>query len=561
MERKLLTLFAFMAITFTFAQFKHNRVYSTFDNIKLAKTDTFNNGADSSGGFTHYGRFFNNNYNSEWKSWKGWSLSNMKDTITPGFGNQFSSITGSGVSGTSNFMVGNGNGAYIKLDSATNVSGAYFTNNTYTALEMKEGSSFSKKFGGLSGDDPDYFMVKVYSYLGGLVVDSAKLYLADYRDVDNSKDYILKDWMYLDFNGDYSVDIKVDSLAFKFESTDTGQYGINTPLYFCMDDFNAASSSNYDNFGWYDSQYKVVHEMNGDSFYNGSDNAGGIISDFLFFPNTYNSSWGSWNGWSYSNMLDDTTPGSGNQYSAINDQYSEFFVAGGQETEIRAPYLTDSDWGNNPLWKTNNWSIEFWVTNTSYSYLDMLNGSGFSKKFGGEDGNDPDYFRLVVSYLDDKDSLIRLDSFYLADYRFTDNSKDYILKDWIEIKSNQGDQDNSFHKVKFKLESSDVGQYGMNTPAFFCFSYNFFVWGDINEKDGLQTIQLYPNPVLNELTVKSEETIENLSFYGMDGKQIENESFFYGQSAKVNTRDLVSGIYFVRVQTDKGIGTKKFIKQ
>ena len=46
MERKIITLLAIIAASFTFAQFPHTRVYSTFDNLPLTQSDTFNNGAD-----------------------------------------------------------------------------------------------------------------------------------------------------------------------------------------------------------------------------------------------------------------------------------------------------------------------------------------------------------------------------------------------------------------------------------------------------------------------------------------------------------------------------------
>ncbi|MFT6745218.1 MAG: hypothetical protein ACJAR8_001779, partial [Bacteroidia bacterium] len=182
-----------------FAQIDHQRVYSTFDNLPLAKADTFNNGADSSLGFNHYGRFWNNTYFS-WGGFSGWALSNMTDTVTAGFTNQYSAITGSGVSGTRNYMVSTGIGAYIKLDETQTISGAYFTNSTYAARDMEQGSGFSKKFGGTDGNDEDFFRVIISSYLADEFVDSTIFYLADYRFADNSKDYILKDWRYVDFN-------------------------------------------------------------------------------------------------------------------------------------------------------------------------------------------------------------------------------------------------------------------------------------------------------------------------------------------------------------------------
>src|SRR5262249_54870122 len=55
-----------------------------------------------------------------------------------------------------------------------------------------------------------------------------------------------------------------------------------------------------------------------ESFYNGSDLAGGFVSEGAFFNNNYNPTFGSWSGWSYSNITDVTTPGFMNQYSAYN---------------------------------------------------------------------------------------------------------------------------------------------------------------------------------------------------------------------------------------------------
>ena len=213
-----------------------------------------------------------------------WALSNMTDTLTPGYTNQYSAIAGHGVSYTDNYMVSYGN-TYIKMDLPTDVSGAYFTNNTYAYLDMKNGSGFTKKFGGENGNDPDYFRVKFYSYLADNLVDSCELYLADFRFEDNAKDYVLDDWLYVDFNNDVELDIKIDSIAIKYESSDMGEFGINTPKYLCMDDFNAISSAEV-------MPESIVFEE--DTFYNGSDAAGGFMVSHMFFPNEYNQNWGSW---------------------------------------------------------------------------------------------------------------------------------------------------------------------------------------------------------------------------------------------------------------------------
>jgi hypothetical protein len=547
MERKIITFLALVATTICFAQFKHTRVYSTFDNLPLEKSDTFNNGADRSGGFSHYGRYFPNTYDTTWKSWGGWSLSNMTDDSTAGFENQYSAKPGHGVSQTVNYAVASGR-TYIKLDSAIDLSGAYFTNSTYSYLDMKNGSGFSKKFGGPSGNDSDYFRLIIRCYNAGVEASSVEFYLADFRDSDNSKDYILDDWTFVDFNNDLKKDIKTDSIAFFYESSDVGMWGMNTPATFCMDDFNGSAELS--------SYYVPFLKIPKDTFYNGADMAGGFQAGQYFFANSYNSTWNSWSGWSYSTMQDDSTAGFENQFSCI-DGSSHFYVAGGEQNEIRSVYLgKDSN-----TFSTYNKNLIFTVNNSTYAYLDMLNGSSFSKKFGGIDGTDPDYFRLLVSFVNSKNELVKKDTIYLADYRFENSEDDYILKDYAVLFDAKASS-LEFHKMVFKLESSDNGTWGMNTPAFFCMYVGIRIPGGISDPREMETLRLYPNPVQNELSVVAETSIKSVAVFSVSGKLIsETRNIIASKNTLVETHNLTPGIYFVRVQTEKGIATKKFIKQ
>jgi hypothetical protein len=375
--------------------------------------------------------------------------------------------------------------------------------------------------------------------------------LADFRFADNSKDYIVKDWTFVDFNNDLTNDIEIDSISFRYEGSDVGEFGLNTPRYICMDDFNALSS-----VGNVSPEIDIVS----DTFYNGSDNAGGLSAGYLFFNNNYNADWNSWSGWSLSSKLDDTTAGFGNQFSCINTSRANFYVAGGQRTEIRSPYLEDYE---NILYKTMApapWAVSFSITNSTYAALDMEQGSDFSKKFGGVDGNDPDYFRVLVNYVDAADSILRTDTVYLADYRFEDNSQDYILKDWKEFKTHFNSNFN-FHKLVFELESSDIGTFGMNTPAYFCLSYNFMT-GSVSELKAPINVLAYPNPTANTLNLQAEERIEKVQIIGLDGRLLEvNDAQVYTKKVAINTAVLNPGIYFAVVTTAKGNATKRFIKQ
>lgn len=213
-----------------------------FENFELPQ-DTFFNGSDGNGGFTSGDVFLPNDYNPEWGSWSGWAISNTTDTLTPGFNNQYSVISGGGANNSSNYAV-----TFVAGESTLNgfiedgqpfealYGGLYVNNSTYAYLSMLEGDDFAKKFGGATGEDPDFFLLTIKRYKNGVLrADSVNFYLADYRFEDNSQDYIVKDWTFVDL----STLGGVDSLSFTLSSSDNGQFGMNTPAYFCVDDITA----------------------------------------------------------------------------------------------------------------------------------------------------------------------------------------------------------------------------------------------------------------------------------------------------------------------------------
>lgn len=195
--------------------------------------DTFLDGSDLSGGFQINDVFLPNNYNQEFASWVGWAISSKTDTVTTGFTNQYSSIAGSGVENSNTFALSfNFEPNGIQLDEDKQIDGFYVTNNTYAYFSMLEGDDFAKKFGGETGDDPDYFLLTISGFKTGQQVgESIDFYLADYRFEDPSEDYIIKDWTYVDI----SMLGETDSLSFELMSSDVGEFGVNTPTYFCID--------------------------------------------------------------------------------------------------------------------------------------------------------------------------------------------------------------------------------------------------------------------------------------------------------------------------------------
>lgn len=215
-------------------------VTSTFEDL-LSSPNSNYNGADKI--FTSGLGSFQFNYDEMYGSWDGFTYSNQTDTTTAGWLNQFSAFAGEGADGSSSYAVAYvssyfDNQPTITFDSAVNVAGAYITNTTYAALSMTYGDDFAKMFGGVSGNDEDWFKLTAYGFDAlGNSTGFVDFYLADYRFSDNSQDYIVKDWTFVDFSSLGAV----TKITFNVASSDNHpQWGINTPAYFALDNLVAA---------------------------------------------------------------------------------------------------------------------------------------------------------------------------------------------------------------------------------------------------------------------------------------------------------------------------------
>ncbi len=236
MQIKTLLFFLFFTSNFVIAQ-----TTADLEDLGL-QDDSYLNGADGSGGYNSGNVFLPNYYEDIWGSWTGWSVSTMTDATTPGFTNQYSSIVGKGVNQSNTYAICNAfSPQRMELTGdakGKSMSGFYITNSTYAYFSMKDGDDFAKKFGGETGDDPDYFLLTINKYLDGQISSEVvEFYLADYRFEDNTQDYIVDEWTYVDLTslGD------ADSLLFTLVSTDNGFAGMNTPAYFCVDDVTTAN--------------------------------------------------------------------------------------------------------------------------------------------------------------------------------------------------------------------------------------------------------------------------------------------------------------------------------
>jgi len=194
-----------------------------------------------------------------------------------------------------------------------------------------------------------------------------------------------------------------------------------------------------------------------ESYWNGSDEAGGFTSGGAYFSNNYDSTWDSWDGFSYSNITDTAT-------GALTAQYN--VIAGGGQGDSANYAIGYVGWASPPRVTLNTVGVVdgLYVTNNNNAYYSMLNGDAFAKNFGGDSGDDQDWFMLTVTGKDVDGVVTGTVDFYLADYRFVDDSADYIVNMWqfVDLTSL-----GAVKSLEFGLSSSDVGDWGMNTPAYF----------------------------------------------------------------------------------------------
>ncbi len=223
---------SFLAI-FAFAQ---DSLLFSINHVALPDTG-FENGKNLPGYFLDssgivQAKFFNY-YNSQYDSWYGFAYSTWTNDSTNGYQNQWSTFAGYCID--SIFALGyNGLDANfnpipssIKFSCPVNIKSLYISNATYTALTIRFGNQWARAF-----TNGDYYYVKITGFLNGSKTDSIVHYLADFTA---GKHFIQKDWAFVDLHALG----KIDSLTFTVFSTDTGQYGINTPAYFCIDQIKA----------------------------------------------------------------------------------------------------------------------------------------------------------------------------------------------------------------------------------------------------------------------------------------------------------------------------------
>jgi hypothetical protein len=216
----------------------------------------------------------------------------------------------------------------------------------------------------------------------------------------------------------------------------------------------------------------------------------------------------------------------------------------------------------------------FYITNTTYAWKTIKNGDSFSRKFGDTTGTGsgtsiaqgayPDWFKVLVRGYRNGVMLTDSVEFFLADYRFAGTAGDYAIKNWQFVNCIALGQVDS---ISFDLKSSDVGNFGMNTPSFFSMD-NFATVSTvgINEISNASNMSLFPNPAKEYTTLNYESTnasAVNVSVLDITGKEVQQHTIHTvagSNRLKLTTEAMEPGVYFITVTDDHASKTIKLIK-
>lgn len=216
-------------------------VAATFENLYLDR-ESYNNGA-SADGSDRFSSFANGSFSFSTSNqyggsyWYGFAYSNSTSASGESLEEQYNSVTGGGYGGSGNFAV-----CYVDswgvpptittlgTDMGTALKGCYITNSAYAYSVMTTGNAFARAL--VPGD---WFKV-TFTADNGKAVD---YYLADLRSEDASQHYILNQWDWVDL----SPLGLVKSITISMSGSDVGDWGLNTPTYLCIDNFNDTNPS------------------------------------------------------------------------------------------------------------------------------------------------------------------------------------------------------------------------------------------------------------------------------------------------------------------------------
>ncbi len=147
----------------------------------------------------------------------------------------------------------------------------------------------------------------------------------------------------------------------------------------------------------------------------------------------------------------------------IDNQFSVYSTSGADKSKHFSVFLADKQDTPNRISFSdgkNHTLKSIAVNNSTYTALTIKRGDENAHAF-----DFGDWYLLTIKGYDKDNNFTEEIEFYLADYRFENSNKRYVVSSWNNVYLQELGRINS---VEFVLSSSDVGYSGYNTPLYFC---------------------------------------------------------------------------------------------
>lgn len=183
---------------------------------------------------------FTNLYNPQWGSWAGMAISNMTaNNFVDYTTSQYNNCIGSGYNGSANFGVffpSASKAIEVVGNEDQEISGFYITNSAWNVKAYLEGDGQTDGCFATG----DWCKLTITATRSDNTTANVDVYLADYRSDNAAEHRYINNWQWVDLS---SLG-KIRTLAFAVSSSRNNEWGMTTPGYFCMDNFNGVADEN-----------------------------------------------------------------------------------------------------------------------------------------------------------------------------------------------------------------------------------------------------------------------------------------------------------------------------
>lgn len=111
------------------------------------------------------------------------------------------------------------------------------------------------------------------------------------------------------------------------------------------------------------------------------------------------------------------------------------------------------------------------------------------------------------------------------------------------------DQNGNTHNIYNSVPASNSVDIGQDYPCSIIFEFN--------DDTPQSSIDIYPNPAMTEISIKSKDELQSIKIFNFQGKQF---TFSNKTSSSIDVSSLPKGSYVIQFKTSKGYSTKKFLK-